>query len=628
MLGADFTVPDGQPLVWALRALGHRLQDRVYGPELMDRACARAARSGQRFYLYGGRNQGALAQLARALRLRHPGLKIVGGYAPPFRDADATPRRTRSRPTSTAPAPTSCGSGSACPSRRSGWRGCAPRLERAGADRRRRGVRLPRRARARRRPPRMQRVGLEWLFRLVQEPRRLWRRYLRYNPRFVAGFARQYAAAPRGALTFGSRVVRALALRARGARSRASRRARPTSTTTTRRPRRAAPATRGSSPARADGAILERHWTGGGWTDWASLGGNATSGPAAVGLRRRRCCVFVRGTDGAIYQNTLSDGALERLGVARRVRDVRARRDRAPRRRRTTSTSRSRAATTRSTCRPTCPGAGWSGWALARRQPDVGAGAELAVRRDPQRLGPRHRRRASRSSPGTARRGATGSSLGGGIIGAPGRGLARPRTSSTSTCAAPATRSTSALVDGGRGWSELVPARHDARSTRRPPRAATARRTSGCSPAAAAAWCVKEWNGERGWTAWTDLGPVAVPPPPAPRRRRRRRRRTARSSLETGLRCTPPGGRAAGRRRRSASRKGRRSARGVEDRLLHEGQGPRGPRRPQGAVRGADQDQPARPARRAACTPASTTGARRKGKLHRKTVSRRYTVCR
>src|SRR3954447_26370 len=54
--GADFTVPDGQPLVWALKLLGHPLEDRVYGPELMDRACARAAQSGQRIYLYGGRN--------------------------------------------------------------------------------------------------------------------------------------------------------------------------------------------------------------------------------------------------------------------------------------------------------------------------------------------------------------------------------------------------------------------------------------------------------------------------------------------------------------------------------------------------------------------------------------------
>jgi N-acetylglucosaminyldiphosphoundecaprenol N-acetyl-beta-D-mannosaminyltransferase len=56
VLGADFTVPDGQPLVWALNLLGHRLGDRVYGPDLMDRACARAARTGRRMYLYGGRD--------------------------------------------------------------------------------------------------------------------------------------------------------------------------------------------------------------------------------------------------------------------------------------------------------------------------------------------------------------------------------------------------------------------------------------------------------------------------------------------------------------------------------------------------------------------------------------------
>src|SRR5918999_648950 len=85
VLGADFTVPDGQPLVWALNAFGAGLPDRVYGPELMDRACARAAESGLRFYLYGGRNHGALAELARMLRLPPPGLKIVGGHCPPFR---------------------------------------------------------------------------------------------------------------------------------------------------------------------------------------------------------------------------------------------------------------------------------------------------------------------------------------------------------------------------------------------------------------------------------------------------------------------------------------------------------------------------------------------------------------
>jgi N-acetylglucosaminyldiphosphoundecaprenol N-acetyl-beta-D-mannosaminyltransferase len=187
VLGADFTVADGQPLVWALKLLGHPVQGRVYGPDLMDRACARAARTGQRFYLYGGRNQGALA---RQLRLRHPGLQIVGGHVPPFRElTDAEEEAV------------------------------VEDIRRSGADVVWVGIGVPKQekwmARMRHRltapvlvgvgaafdfhaglipqaPGWMQRVGLEWLFRLAQEPRRLWRRYLRYNPRFLVGFVRQY----------------------------------------------------------------------------------------------------------------------------------------------------------------------------------------------------------------------------------------------------------------------------------------------------------------------------------------------------------------------------------------------------------------------------------------------------
>ena len=103
VLGADFTVPDGQPLVWALNALGHDLTDRVYGPELMDRACARAARTGLRFYLYGGRNQGALAELTRSAAPAPPGPEDRRRLRPPVPRRSPTPRRTRSRTTSTAP---------------------------------------------------------------------------------------------------------------------------------------------------------------------------------------------------------------------------------------------------------------------------------------------------------------------------------------------------------------------------------------------------------------------------------------------------------------------------------------------------------------------------------------------
>src|ERR1700727_3428572 len=80
LLGSSLNVPDGQPLVWSLNLLGHSLDDRVYGPELMARSCARAMESGQRMYLYGGRNQGALVQLALNLRPRSPRRRVRGGH--------------------------------------------------------------------------------------------------------------------------------------------------------------------------------------------------------------------------------------------------------------------------------------------------------------------------------------------------------------------------------------------------------------------------------------------------------------------------------------------------------------------------------------------------------------------
>ncbi len=191
VLGADFTVPDGQPLVWALRLLGHALPDRVYGPTLMDAACARAARTGRRFYLYGGRNPGALAQLARTLRLRHPGLQIVGGHVPPFRPLSEAEEAAVAADIERCHADV-VWVGIGVPKQEK-WmarmrpRLAAPVLVGVGAAFDFHAGLIPQA------PDWMQRLGLEWAFRLAQEPRRLWRRYLRYNPRFVAGFARQYA---------------------------------------------------------------------------------------------------------------------------------------------------------------------------------------------------------------------------------------------------------------------------------------------------------------------------------------------------------------------------------------------------------------------------------------------------
>jgi N-acetylglucosaminyldiphosphoundecaprenol N-acetyl-beta-D-mannosaminyltransferase len=191
LLTSSMNVPDGQPLVWALNALGQSLHDRVYGPELMTRACARAATTGQRFYLYGGRDQEALLELGTILRRRFPGINIVGGYAPPFRRLTEEERSTVAEDINESEADV-VWVGIGVPKQEK-WMAVmrpylhAPVLVGVGAAFDFLAGVIPQA------PPMLQKAGLEWAFRLVQEPRRLWRRYLRYNPRFVAAFARQLA---------------------------------------------------------------------------------------------------------------------------------------------------------------------------------------------------------------------------------------------------------------------------------------------------------------------------------------------------------------------------------------------------------------------------------------------------
>lgn len=190
MLGADFTVPDGQPLVWAMNALDHAESTRVYGPDLMEKACARATKTGVRMYLYGGRNQGALVQLALNLRQQFPGLQIVGGYSPPYRELTDEESEAIAAEINRSRADIV-------------WVGIgAPKQEKWIAHMRDR-IEAPMMigvgaafdfhaglvAQA---PAWIQKLGLEWAFRLATEPRRLWRRYARYNPLFVRSFIAQY----------------------------------------------------------------------------------------------------------------------------------------------------------------------------------------------------------------------------------------------------------------------------------------------------------------------------------------------------------------------------------------------------------------------------------------------------
>ncbi|MGI8428686.1 MAG: WecB/TagA/CpsF family glycosyltransferase [Solirubrobacteraceae bacterium] len=189
LLCSSINVPDGQPLVWAINALGHRLAGRVYGPELMSRACEHAAATGHRLYLYGGRNQGALVQLALNLRRRYPQVKIAGGYSPPHRpltdhEQDAVVAEINGSRADLVWV------GIGVPKQEKWMAQMRPRLEApvfvgVGAAFDFHAGLVPQA------PNWLQEAGLEWAYRLAHEPRRLWRRYLRYNPRFLGAFARQ-----------------------------------------------------------------------------------------------------------------------------------------------------------------------------------------------------------------------------------------------------------------------------------------------------------------------------------------------------------------------------------------------------------------------------------------------------
>lgn len=190
VLDTTLVVPDGQPLVWALRLLGHRQATRVYGPDLMASFCARAARAGIPMYLYGGRSPEALRLLESRLRDRFDGLRIAGGFSPPYRELSAAERGQVAEQINASEAQVV-------------WVGTGqPKQERWMHEMRSQldapllvGVGAAFDFHAgivTQAPAWMQRNGLEWLYRLSREPRRLWRRYATQNPRFVAAFARQY----------------------------------------------------------------------------------------------------------------------------------------------------------------------------------------------------------------------------------------------------------------------------------------------------------------------------------------------------------------------------------------------------------------------------------------------------
>ncbi len=184
----DMIVPDGQPVRWALNLLhGTKLADRVYGPTLMLETCERAAAEGLPVFLFGG-TQELLEQLREKLTERFPTLEFAGVQASKFRQLTAAERdETVATIQQSGAAITMVGLG--CP-RQEVWayefrEALSMPLLAVGAAFNFHAGLLPQA------PPALQRYGLEWAFRLFQEPTRLWKRYLFLNPAYVSLLALQ-----------------------------------------------------------------------------------------------------------------------------------------------------------------------------------------------------------------------------------------------------------------------------------------------------------------------------------------------------------------------------------------------------------------------------------------------------
>jgi len=176
------TTPDGMPTVWLGHLKGFKSMTRVYGPDYMANMCQRSVDRGYRHFLYGGK-EGVAEELRDELTRRFPGLQIVGTYTPPFRPLNSgeeellrlqleevkadilwcglsTPKQERFMAAYMGRLPVKMMVGV----------GAAFDLLSGNLDEA---------------PNWMKRCGLQWLYRLIKEPRRLWRRYLTNNPRFT-----------------------------------------------------------------------------------------------------------------------------------------------------------------------------------------------------------------------------------------------------------------------------------------------------------------------------------------------------------------------------------------------------------------------------------------------------------
>lgn len=179
---ALLNTPDGMPMVWIGKKAGFREMDRVYGPDLLLEVCAASETAGWRHFFYGG-GPGTAESLAAVLQERFPRMQVAGTHTPPFRPL--TPEEMAALQAQVAAArPDIFWVGLSTPKQENFMSANLGLLEvpvMIGI-----GAAFDLISGKVKQSPRwIQRSGFEWLYRLIQEPRRLWKRYLKNNPLFV-----------------------------------------------------------------------------------------------------------------------------------------------------------------------------------------------------------------------------------------------------------------------------------------------------------------------------------------------------------------------------------------------------------------------------------------------------------
>lgn len=182
--GADLVTPDGRPLVWALKSLGVREATQVRGADLVMHVVERATLEGIPIGLYGGTSE-SLQAFVQTMESHFPAVQIACQIAPPFRPLTPAEDEAVTREI------VSSGArilfvGIGCPKQEKWMAEHKGRIPAAML-----GVGAAfdfHTGRVRQAPRWMQATGLEWLFRLMMDPRRLWKRYAKHNPRFVVLF--------------------------------------------------------------------------------------------------------------------------------------------------------------------------------------------------------------------------------------------------------------------------------------------------------------------------------------------------------------------------------------------------------------------------------------------------------